>query len=476
MTRGRSGSVFDSLKGVAIRHVTYPLWARREHPGLSSFFREYLRTQFTPPNKLLELQSERLQRILRFAFERCPYYTRRFREAGVSLDDIRRPADLSRLPILTKDDIRQNLPDLIARGIPPGSYEDNFTGGSSGSPMSFKVSKLRWASRKAMTQRHDYWTGWRVGEKMGLLWGHPTELAHNGVWGRFRDAILSRDILLNTFDIRTADLAKFAQDLSRQNVCFLKAYSRSLLSFAEYLSSNGIKPPKLSAMITTAECLSPEERRFVEETLECRTFDRYGCREFSVIASECESHDGMHLAAETMVVEFVAGDRPARPGEPGEIIVTDLLNEAMPFIRYKIGDVGSPMEGTCACGRGLPRMQMVAGRVTDFIHTPDGRWISGVAINTYLISQMPGVRQAQIVQENCDHILMRLVAIEDRREAAEQFLREKIPGMFGAKMRYSIKWEENIAPEASGKTRVTISACAAKHGFSGRATALDHNG
>jgi phenylacetate-CoA ligase len=274
-------------------------------------------------------------------------------------------------------------------------------------------------------------------------------------------------VLLNTFDVHDSSFGTFLKEVRRRKVAYLQAYSRSLLLFAEYLSKQNVKPPPFKAAITTAECLTPEERGFIEQTLRCPTFDRYGCREFSVIASECAGHQGLHVAAEALLVEFVVGNRAARPDEVGEILVTDLLNEAMPFIRYKIGDLGSPLEGLCACGRGLPRMQMVAGRITDFIHTPDGRWISGVAINTYLISQMPGIRKAQIVQETCSKLRFRLVPGGDHKGAAEMFLRERVPEMFGPQMTHSVEWLTQIPPEASGKTRVTISRCGSTHGIAG---------
>jgi phenylacetate-CoA ligase len=459
------------LAEATIEHIIYPLWARRDHPGLNTFFREYQQTQFWSADRIRDLQWQRLRRMVRFAFERCPYYADRFRQVGFCPDDLREPADFLRLPVLTKDDIRQNQSQLTARGVPRSSYEDNFTGGSTGSPIAFKVSKLRWASRKATTQRHDYWSGWRVGKWIGLLWGHPEAQPYASAWGHVRNALLYREVVLNTFDVKESNFTRFLAELRQRKVKYLQAYSRSLLMFAEYLSKQGVEPQPFESAITTAECLTPEERRFIEQTVRCRTFDRYGCREFSVIASECEAREGMHLAAETMLVEFVVGDRPAQPGEVGEILVTDLLNEAMPFIRYKIGDMGAPLDGLCPCGRGLPRMQMVAGRVTDFIHTPDGRWLSGVAVNTYLISQVPGIRQAQIVQDHCSHLRFRLVESGQGRQAAEDFLRAQVPKMFGPDMDYSTEWVTQISPETSGKIRVTISRCGVTHGFSGKVAA-----
>src|SRR5579863_698750 len=398
-----------SLHEILVRHALYPLWAVREHPGLYSYLKEYEQTQFWSGDRIRELQWARLRRIVAFAAENCTFYKKRFRQAGVSAEDLREPKDLLRIPILTKDDIREHAAELTAAGLVPASFVDNFTGGSTGAPMKFKVSRRRWASRKAMTHRHDRWCGVQIGTRVGQLWGHPTERSALGARERLRQRLLEPSVRLNTFDAREENIDRFLNGLRRHHVTHLLAYSRSLRLLAEYLISQQKSAPALTAAITTAESLTSEERTTIEEVLRCPTFDRYGCREFSVVASQCEAREGLHIAAETLLVEFVAGDRHAEPGEPGSIVITDLLNEAMPFIRYRIGDAGSPMRGACGCGRGLPRMQMLAGRITDFIHTPDGRWISGVAINTYLISQLPGVRQAQIVQDRCDRLRFRLV-------------------------------------------------------------------
>jgi len=453
------------LHELLIRRVLYPLWAAYEHPGLYSYLTEYEETQFWTPDRIRELQWTRLRRLVRFATEHCAFYKRRFREAGVSADDLREPRDLLRIPVLTKDDIREHAADLTAQGVAPGDALDNFTGGSTGAPMKFKVSRRRWASRKAMTHRHDRWCGVSIGTTIGQLWGHPTERSALSARERFRQRLLEPAVRLNTFDAREENIERFLEGLRRNGVTHLLAYGRSLRLLAEYLISQQKQPPDLAGAITTAESLTPEERLTIEDVLRCPTFDRYGCREFSVVASQCEVRDGLHIAGEALLVEFVAGDRLAEPDEPGAIVVTDLLNEAMPFIRYRIGDVGAPMAGACRCGRGLPRMQMLAGRITDFIHTPDGRWISGVAINTYLISRMPGVRQAQVVQEKCDHLRFRLVPMERGRDAARRFLCDRVPGIFGAAMTHEIEWVEEIKPEPSGKTLVTVSTCGQLHGF-----------
>jgi len=178
-----------SLHEILVRHALYPLWAVREHPGLYSYLKEYEETQFWSGDRIRELQWARLRRIVAFAAENCTFYKKRFRQAGVSAEDLREPKDLLRIPILTKDDIREHAAELTAAGLVPASFVDNFTGGSTGAPMKFKVSRRRWASRKAMTHRHDRWCGVQIGTRVGQLWGHPTERSALGARERLRQRL-----------------------------------------------------------------------------------------------------------------------------------------------------------------------------------------------------------------------------------------------------------------------------------------------
>ena len=122
----------------------------------------------------------------------------------------------------------------------------------------------------------------------------------------------------------------------------------------------------------------PEQREFLEETFGGKVFNRYGCREISLLASECERHTGMHVNSDAVIVEIepVAG----MPENVGRVLVTDLLNRSMPLIRYEIGDFASWVDGpACPCGRSLPRIAQIEGRSTDFLRLPDGTLISGPA-------------------------------------------------------------------------------------------------
>src|SRR5262249_20889196 len=154
--------------------------------------------------------------------------------------------------------------------------------------------------------------------------------------------------------------------------------------------------------------LSANDRRLLEQVFGCPVFDRYGCREVSVIASECSAHTGLHVNAECLYLEIETADGPADAGEIGSILVTDLLNRAMPLIRYRIGDLGAWAAGDCPCGRGLPRLAALHGRSTDFLVGSDGRLVSGVFLATYVVANRPSLGQVQIRQDRAGAVVYRV--------------------------------------------------------------------
>src|SRR5262249_37736012 len=157
-------------------------------------------------------------------------------------------------------------------------------------------------------------------------------------------------------------------------------------------------------IVTSAEVLTEADRTLVEQTFGCPVFNRYGSREVSVIATECECRTGLHVMAEGLLVEVVRGEAHARPGELGAILVTDLLNYGMPMIRYHIGDTGSWADGACPCGRGLPRLASVAGRVSDFVVGADGRVVAGLWLLHTLVAHRVSLGQVQIRQQRAGQV------------------------------------------------------------------------
>ncbi len=296
--------------------------------------------------------------------------------------------NLAVVPPLSKSEIQQELEGLISTDRPRSDLFENFTGGSTGQPLRLFLDRARRESRTGATMRHDAWAGRHMGNRVALVWGAPLDRPPSSLRGRVRQWFEGRQLWLNTGSLDLSDFRKFNESLIKFEPEIILGYANSLALFANFLKENGLRTCSPKGIITSAEVLSDEARTVIQETFHSPVFNRYGCREFSVIASECEEHSGLHIMAEGLYVEIVDGaGQPVAAGEIGDILVTDLLNFGMPLVRYQIGDRGSWAVGVCPCGRSLPRLQSIAGRVTDFVVGSDQRLILGVFLATYVIAQ-----------------------------------------------------------------------------------------
>ncbi len=442
-----------SLYAGVVRHVVHPLvlWRRGERRQLA-YQREFERTQFLSADALRQLQWVRLRALLRHAYRACPFYRRRFDQVGAHPDDLRCLEDLRALPVLEKRDIQEQGGDLIARDWPGDDLIRNQTGGSTGTPITFYLCRDRKCSRAAATLRHNRWAGWRIGDRAAVIWGAPRDRPGTGLRQRVRGALLREPLWLDTAAITEADLERFHRELHRYRPRIIQAYARSATLFARFLAERRLEAYRPTALVTSAEVLDAGDRELLETVFGCPVYNRYGCREFSVIASECAVHDGLHVMAEGLYVEIETPAGPAAPGQVGSILVTDLLNPAMPLIRYRIGDMGSWSRRPCPCGRHLPRLAEVAGRITDFLVGSDGRLVSGVFLATYVVAQRPSLGQVQIHQARAGHVVYRLrpgPGFDMQRDG--DYLRQATRQHLGGAATAEVEVVRELAAEPSGK-------------------------
>ena len=393
------------------KHIFFKIRVKREKSTLLKHLDAFEQSQFLSLDKIQILQFERLRLLLQHAFAHCPFYTRRFNEIGFNPDKMQSFDDFNKLPVLTKKDIQKNAFEMKATNLNPEMILPDQTGGSTGSPLHFFLDQDRVFSRNAAAIRHDRWTGWDIGMKSAYLWGHRGDIAAStGFKARLNQILIDRRLILDTSSITTTKLAQFDKELQKFQPNLFVAYANSIYLFAKYLKSkNSINHHKPKAIITSAELLDSSQRELIESVFECKVYNRYGSRETSIIASECNQHSGLHVCAESLFVEIQKKDVPAKPNEKGKIIITDLLNYGMPFVRYQIEDIGFPIAGTCPCGRNLPLIDISGGRITDFLVTPEGTIISGASLTIFLIANTPGIGQAQLIQLSQNEIVFKIV-------------------------------------------------------------------
>jgi phenylacetate-CoA ligase len=402
---------------------------------------------------LQERQSARLRALIGTAAD-TPFYKRRFAEAGVAVADIQSPRDLERLPIVTKQDIRTHGADLFATGVRRSELMEFRTGGSTGTPLIVFATEEVSERRNAAARRSDRWTGWNVGEPVAAVWGNPK--LPSTIKERLRHELLEPVIYLDTMALTASAVERFASEWRRARPTLLFGHAHSIYLLACSLRDLGIDAVRPKAVLATSMMLLAPERQVIEAVLGVKVTDRYGCEEVGLIACECEHHRGMHINVDHVVVEFVRPDgAPAAPGEVAQVVVTDLINHAMPLIRYRVEDLAASVATPCACGRGLPLMDRVSGRVADFLVRRDGARVAGVSLIENSLTRIAGIRQMQIVQESIDHIRLRVVPEQGFAPAARTELVNYFVATFPS-ARVDLELTDGIARETNGKFRFAI--------------------
>lgn len=439
------------------RRLIAPAWATWERSPYLRHHRQLLRTQFDPPEAILRWQWERVESLLVHAYRTTRFWRRRLQEAGLETGRIRSFDDFRKIPLLTKADLRSRQCEMLSDQYKDVPLHRKKTSGSTGVSVEVLVDEAASQFKRACVLRSDQWSGWRLGERVAVLWG-AEENPRRGLRAWLRNMLLQRITLLDTLRISEESMGRFLASLRRRPPGLLFGHAHSLFLFAQFVRSRGQPGFRPHGIISAAMVLHDWERRMIGEVFQCSVTNRYGCEEVSLIACECERHDGLHVNADGIYLEILRPDgTPCRPGEPGMIVVTDLVNRAMPMIRYEIGDMGVLADRQCPCGRGLPLLEKIEGRVADYVVTSRGEFISGISLTDHFNTKIPGVVQLQIVQEEVDRFLFRIVRGPDFGPASLDTIGRLVAERFGPEVRYECEYVDRIPQEPSGKYRFCIS-------------------
>ncbi len=307
-------------------------------PERMRLLKELKETQWRSPAYLEELNRTKLSALLLHSCANVPYYRDFCAQAGIDPASVGAD-DLASFPLITKKEMIDDQARFIDPAAPASDRIRNSTGGSSGIPFDFFNDRKSIESRMASDLRSRVWTGWRLGDPQALLWGHRRD---NKTTHSFRGRLLAkyahRSLTLNTFNLTSSDVANFHAQLQSFSPRLLLGYSSALNFLATYLRDHELVIETLQGIISSAETLTPEYRENIENVFSCPLFNRYGSREFGVVAQQCEILEGMHIFTDQIHVEILNPEgRTCNPGELGEIVITDLTNRVMPFIRYRTG-------------------------------------------------------------------------------------------------------------------------------------------
>lgn len=438
------------------RNIVYPLWIAKDRSPRLRYLAELEHSQYLDIAKLKELQTRKLIQMLAHAYEETPYYKRLFDEHGLAPKDFKDERDLKKLPILSKDQVRRNQAEFLAGSLKNGPLSIFKTGGSTGVPVEILKDPHTVELINATGLRVFRWTGWNIGEPVGMIWGNPP--IWTTVKEKLRDALIGPEIYLDTMSLTDASMSAFVQRWQQARPTLLRGHSHSIYIFASFCNKNSITTVRPTGIISSSMMLLPSERKVIEQAFACKVTDLYGCEEVGLIGCECSQHNGMHIDMENNYIELLdQHGNDVKPGEDGAVVVTSLLNRSMPLIRYKMGDVASLAQGQCSCGRTLPLMNNISGRVADFLVRKDGSVVAGVSLVERTLTKFPGVAQMQIVQEDINNIVLKIAKDPDYTDATERALIDEFKASVGEHNAIRIEFVASIPQERSGKFRFAIS-------------------
>jgi len=438
--------------------LLFPLQERLKRHHSVGLRAQLERSQWLRPESIHDLQLGRLRKFLADAGGRVPYYTRLFAEHGFDPAAVSSLADLSRLPFLDKAQIRAHVEDL--KSTSAGPLVRYNTGGSSGEPLVFYMGMGRVSHDVAAKWRATRWWGVDIGDPEIVLWGSPVELTRQDRYRALRDRVF-RTYLLPAFQMSPQKMDEFVGQIRRIRPRMVFGYASAVALLARHAEARGQALDDLGVRVvfTTGETLYPDQREVIERVFGAPVANGYGSRDAGFIAHQCPQ-GSLHLSAEDIIVEVIdANGRPVAAGQSGEIVVTHMATDDFPFIRYRTGDVATLSNAQCACGRGLPVLQDVMGRTTDFIRTAAGSQMHALAL-IYEVRDKPGVRAFKFIQAEDLSLELLLVAGPELTASVEESIRSGLVQRMGEGAAVTIRRVAEIPPEKSGKYRYVVSHAA----------------
>jgi len=405
------------------------------------------RQQWASDHALQAIQLAKLRRQVSRAWRYTEFHVKRLASAGFHPGHLTALSDLQKLPITTKDDLRTAGRAALASHVDLDRCVWLRTSGSTGSPMALPFTRWDKDHRVLMELRSLVANGYRFTDRM-LLLVEPRWLTDRKVLPQ-RLGLLRREYV-SIFADESEQIAK----LKGHRADVIYGYTSSLRMLAEMSLATGKPLPTPRLLVTSAEPLDARTRRLLASAFGVEPVDFYGSMEFGWIGWQCPERRGYHINSDCMIVECLRNGRPAEPGEEGELVITNLHSDAAPLIRYATGDTGVLSVDRCACGRALPLLACVSGRLVDCIVAPDGRKLSPYAV-TCALEGIPNIRQFQVMQENERMVRVRLVPAADAPDSGE--VRRAVRAALGGQIEVSVEHADALPAEPTGKFRVVRS-------------------
>ena len=443
-----------------VRRLTYPLHEKLRGRRTLHEMQQLQQIATWSPERVQTECDERLRNLFRFAVDQLPYYAERFKRFGVDPAASDPHAELAKLPVLQKADIRQHAAGMIYRDV-PGGLQPAVSGGTTGDTLHFYIDRIRQAqtmgARLFMQRLFDV----APGARRVHLWGSPVELKESRL-RRWRDRLLN-EVMLDAFEMSTAQMDTYLERIIAFRPRLIYAYTSAIVLLAQR-AARRYRPghfPWLHVIVVTGDEVHSEHRDIIQRAFGCRVAAEYGSREVGLIAHECPAGH-LHVISPHILLDITQEDRGVPAGTTGNITCTTLNTRAQPMIRYCLGDIGALVTAGCGCGLPFPVLELTGARITGFVAMPDGQLRHGHLV-AYLVRVERCVVEFKVYQRALDTFEILLVVDETFTPATIPAIQSRFRRYFGQCARVKCRVVDRIPPDPSGKRRHVISDVAARY-------------
>ena len=421
-------------------------------------YKKLIQNQWKSYDELKEEQEKQLIVMINFAYKNVPYYHKLFDNLKLNPSDIKGTEDLEKLPILTKEIIKQNWEGFKPVNLNKMRYYEQVTGGSTGTPFKYRLSKFDRFLSGALLYRGWGYGKYALSDKMVFLAGTSLDVGTKPYIIKIMHEISRNLKKLSAFDMGEKEMQEYVNIINSFKPKYIRGYASSIYFFSKWIEENNIEMHHPFAVFTTAEKLYPNMRDKIGAVFNCDVYDAYGLIDGGVSAYECSEHSGLHIDTERSVMEVVDKDGNQLENGEGKILATSLYNYAMPFIRYDTGDLGYIIDDTCGCGRGYKLIKEIVGRGQEFLIDPTGRYIHGAAFYYEIILELDTVneiKELQVIQKSQDKIILKIVSTNNFDESQVYKIREIVRKRFSG-LDVEFKFVDKIERTGAGKYKCII--------------------
>jgi phenylacetate-CoA ligase len=397
-------------------------------------------------------QIRKFRELAEHAYRNVSFYHKKFAEAKIIPSNIRTLDDIAKVPVTTRAEIQAApMGEVVARNIDPKKCVTRMTSGSTGIPLTVVLEKEALDIERALVARTYFEDGYKLWHKMIRIMDIH-DFPPRRRW--YQHLGIARMKYLSTFD-EAEEQMRIIEGYRPDGV---RGYASYLERLAHFCRQSG-REMRLQTVFTAADLLHKGARELINSVFHTSLFDLYVSTEFGLAAWECRDHYGYHINSESVLLETLKNGEVVCSNERGEITCTNLVNAAMPLIRYKTGDIGMRIDERCPCGNTLPLLKIIEGRTGDFLTTMDGKVIPPTIFFPYPFENVAWIKQFRIIQEKLDRIVIQLVPKENFQpdHGSLDRARTAIKEVFGENMNVEIQILDKIGRDPGNKLRKIIS-------------------